>query len=458
MSSHWIDPGSFRDPSGFVYSRQGGLYRQVNLRYREDYDLLMGSGLHQKLLDKGLVIPHQEVEVDSVHPGSCYRVIQPELVPFVSYPYEWSFGQLKAAALATLTIQKIALDYGMSLKDASAYNVQFLRGKPVLIDTLSFEKYRPGQPWVAYRQYCQHFLAALALMCYADGRLSRLAQLHLDGIPLDLAATILPARAWFSPSLLVHIKLHSRSIRVNSGRSSAVPTRTMKKGALLGLIESLTATTHRLKWHQDATTWGDYYAHTNYSRQSMASKTGLVREFLKLAAPHTVWDLGANDGRFSRLAAEQGAFTVAYDFDPVAVEKNYQSCLADGITGVLPLQIDLANPTPGVGWENRERQSLVRRGPADLIMALALVHHLAIGNNLPLPRIAEFLASLGHWLIIEFVPREDSQIHQMLATREDIFDSYTRPEFEQAFASHYHFRQVAEIADSQRTLYLMEGK
>jgi hypothetical protein len=428
------------------------------LRYRDDYDLLMRSGLYQKLLDKGLIIPHREVDAYGVHPRNCYRVIQPEVVPFISYPYEWSFGQLKAAALATLTIQKIALDFGMALKDASAYNIQFVRGKAVLIDTLSFEKYHPGRPWVAYRQYCQHFLAPLALMAYADGRLSRLAQLHLDGIPLDLAASILPARAWFCPSLLVHIRLHARSIKAHREQPSKPSGRTMSKRALLGLIESLVATTHRMKWQPGESVWGDYYANTNYSRRAMASKNGLVREYLRSADPDTVWDLGANDGHFSRLAAEQGAFTIAFDFDSVAVEKNYRACTADGIADILPLQIDLVNPTPGVGWENRERQSLIRRGPADLIMALALVHHLAIGNNLPLPRIAEFLASLGHWLIIEFVPREDSQIGRMLATREDIFDLYTRADFEQAFARHFHIRQTSSIADSHRSLFLMEGR
>ncbi len=193
---------SFRDPSGFLFSRNGALYRQINRVYADDYDHLISSGLYDQLVKSGLLIPHREVSEKPVYPELAVKVIQPELVPFISYPYEWSFSQLKDAALATLAIQKRSIKAGMSLKDASAYNIQFINGKPTLIDTLSFEIYKEGKPWDAYRQFCQHFLAPLALMARVDVRLGQLLRVFIDGIPLDLASRLLPAstraKFWFT--------------------------------------------------------------------------------------------------------------------------------------------------------------------------------------------------------------------------------------------------------------------
>src|SRR6185436_4959816 len=185
---------SFRDPSGFLFSRGGILYRQVNRAYQKEYARLMESGLYEKLVKAGLLIPHVEVDQPPAVEVDALKVIQPDRVPFISYPYEWSFGQLKSAALATLSIQKRALKMGMSLKDASAYNIQFVHGKATLIDTLSFEVYEEGEPWVAYRQFCQHFLAPLALMALKDVRLNQLLRVYIDGVPLDLVSELLPTR------------------------------------------------------------------------------------------------------------------------------------------------------------------------------------------------------------------------------------------------------------------------
>jgi len=200
---------SFRDPSGFLFTRQGVLYRQVNQAYQPHYDKLLNSGLYDKLVKAGLLIPHEEVGVEPAEPSLAYKVLRPERVDFISYPYEWSFSQLQDAALATMAIQKLALDAGMVLKDSSAYNIQFYRGRPVLIDTLSFEAYREGEPWVAYRQFCQHFLAPLSLMAYTDVRLNQLLRIYIDGVPLDLAVRLLPGRTRFDLGLATHIHLHA---------------------------------------------------------------------------------------------------------------------------------------------------------------------------------------------------------------------------------------------------------
>ncbi|HOW91704.1 MAG TPA: hypothetical protein PK883_05240, partial [Anaerolineaceae bacterium] len=203
---------SFRDPSGFIFKRGGVLYRQVNRAYQKAYDKLMSGGLYAGLTADGLLIPHEEVDEPPADPELVYKIIRPQVVPFISYPYEWSFTQLKDAALLTLAAARSALEQGMVLKDASAYNIQFVGGKPVLIDTLSFDLYKEGAPWDAYRQFCQHFLAPLALASLVDIRLIQLLRVYIDGIPLDLASALLPGRTKFGlAGLAVHIHLHARA-------------------------------------------------------------------------------------------------------------------------------------------------------------------------------------------------------------------------------------------------------
>lgn len=447
--------GSFRDPSGFVYRREGVLYRQVHASYVENFELLLSSGLSSFLVSKGLIVDHEDVDLGLRHTDEAVRVIRPRPVAFVSYPYEWSFGQLKDAALLTLRIQREALDRGMSLKDASAYNVQFDGCQPVFIDTLSFELYVEGRPWVAYRQFCQHFLAPLALMSLVDVRLGQLLTSNLDGIPLDLASTLLPWSTRLKFPLLTHIHLHAKSQARYADRPVKGSSLTVSRLSLIGLIDSLRKAVERLSWTPTGTEWGDYYANTNYETAAMERKSELVSRFLDRVRPSVVWDLGANTGVFSRLASKRGATTIAFDIDPAAVEKNYRDGKRDAERNLLPLRLDATNASPGLGWENTERQALIDRGPADVVLALALVHHLAIGNNVPLDRVARFLSRLATWLVIEFVPKEDSQVQRLLASREDIFDGYTADGFEVAFGRHFTIEAREAIEGTCRTLYLM---
>ncbi|MCP5047973.1 MAG: SAM-dependent methyltransferase [bacterium] len=452
------NPGSFRDPSGFLFYRDNTLYRQVNKVYKKDYDFLMSCGLYQKLVDKGLLIPHEEVDVPFMEEIDGYKILQPEMVPFISYPYEWSFSQLKDAALATIAIQKLAFEKGMSLKDSSAYNIQFLKGKPVFIDSLSFEVYKEGEPWVAYRQFCQHFLAPLALMALKDIRLGQLLRVHIDGIPLDLTASMLPASARFHMSLYMHIILHGKSQKRYEYKTPQTSSRNVSKLGFQGIIESLEKAVKKLKWKPVGTEWDDYYNDTNYSGEGHKHKEELVSGYIEAAGPGTVWDLGANDGRFSRLAGKEKIPTVAFDVDPSAVEQNYLTVKRKKETDILPLMLDLTNPSGGLGWENRERESFVARGPVDLVLALALIHHLAISNNVPLDKIAGFLSGLCDHLVIEFVPKTDSQVQRLLATREDVFPGYTKEGFEAAFSNYFTIERSAGIKDSERTLYLLKKK
>jgi len=451
---------SFRDPSGFLFTQDGVMYRQINNAYKENYDLLTKSGLYKKLVAEDLLIPHEETDKKFAETQEAYKVIKPEKIPFISYPYEWCFSQLKDAALTTLKIQKIALDHGVSLKDASAFNIQFFKGRSVLIDTLSFEKFTE-KPWVAYKQFCQHFLAPLALMSYTDVNLNKLSELFIDGVPLQLATKLLPIRTKFKPSLLIHIHLHAATQKKYAGKSikKEAVARKFSLRSFLGLIDSLEGAIKSLRWEPKGTEWADYYEDKiNYTPSSLRDKANIVEGFINISKPKNVWDLGANTGLFSRIASEKGIPTISSDIDPAAVEINYKTVVEKNETNILPLLIDLTNPSPAVGWNNNERDSFLSRGPADTILALALVHHLAISNNLPLGLLAEFFSSMCRWLIIEFVPKEDSQVQKLLSSREDIFPGYTKENFEKEFSKYFVIKKPVGIKNSRRILYLMKVK
>lgn len=377
----------------------------------------------------------------------------------MSYPFEWCFGQLKAAALITLTILRRALDHGMVLKDASAYNVQFIGAHPVFVDTLSFQRYQEGTPWVGYRQFCQHFLAPLALMSKVDVRLADLHQTNIDGIPLDLANALLPFRAKMRPAIATHIALHARTQRRYADADGAKSTsiRRVSRMGLLGIIRNLEATVGRLDWQPPVSEWRDYDPSTSYSDESAAHKHRLIEEFLAATERRqAVLDLGANKGEYSAIATEHADYVVAMDADAAAVELHHRRLVAGDVGDVLPLCVDLTVPSPGIGWSNTERAALSDRIRDATVMALALVHHLAISNNVPLARIAEFLSLFAKELIIEFVPKSDPQVTKLLATREDIFPRYTSSCFEEDFSRHFVIRRSEPITGSERRLYLME--
>ena len=456
--------GSFRDPSGFIFKRGDVLYRQVNQVYQKAYDKLMTSGLFENLTRAEMLIPHEEVSEPPAEPALAYKVIRPQVVPFISYPYEWSFSQLKDAALLTLSAVRAGLEKGMVLKDASAYNIQFINGKPVLIDTLSFDIYREGAPWDAYRQFCQHFLAPLALGALVDIRLMQLLRVYIDGIPLDLASELLPGKTKIGlGGLAVHIHMHARAQQQYSDKQVAQANAvTLTKGAFRNMLDGLEKTIQPLKWEPQGTEWGNYYAITNYSTDALKTKGQIVGQFVEQVQAvepcRMGWDLGANNGQFSRELTRRGVETIASDIDPAAVEQDYLAVKANGEEHLLPLVIDLTNPSPALGWAHQERNSLLERGPVDLVLALALIHHLAISNNVPLDAVAAFLAAAGRWAIVEFVPKSDSQVKRLLATRKDIFDHYTEEGFEEAFSGFFTIEEKVHIPGSERSLYLFKKK
>ncbi|MCX6320015.1 MAG: SAM-dependent methyltransferase [Bacteroidetes bacterium] len=456
MPSDSVIPSSFRDPSGFVFTHEGIVYRQVNLSYKAEYDRLMESGCYSSLVQKGWLLPHEELNNSISHTHEGYITLRPEQLPFISFPYEWSFDMLKDAALLTLSIQKECIHHGMVLKDATPYNIQWHKGKPVFIDSLSFATYDEAEPWVAYRQFCESFAAPLLLMHHKKYPLHPLFLAWPDGIPLPLTRSLLPFKTRFSLHTYLHIHLHAK---MSGGNKPASGNKTARfsKQKMLNLISSLETMIAKLQLAPQKSTWSGYYDEAAQRDDYLPAKKALVQDWIsKLTSIHTAIDLGANDGAFSRLLASQQIFTIAADFDPFCINHLYQAIKTEKLSGIHPLVMDLSNPSPAIGPYKGERDSFIQRTHTDLGLALALIHHLAIGKNIPFHKIAALMAAACHTLIIEFVPKADEKVKLMLQGREDIFTDYHEAAFENAFSAYFTIVEKAPVAQSGRTLYLMQ--
>lgn len=458
-------PASFRDRDGFVYfDAEHGILRQVNRSYQQSFEQLMKSGLYDLLVKREMLVAHEEESLSRRLDDEAFAVLRPNRIPFISYPYEWSFNALKDAALLTLDIQSLALERGLTLKDASAYNVQFVGAKPIFIDTLSFVAREPGQAWAAYGQFCRHFLAPLALMAKRDIRLQKLLASHIDGIPLDLTGRLLPKKCWFSLGLVMHIYLHAMAVERNGrgggGAEGGKKSAKVSDNGLKAIIANLRRVVERLEWQPKNSTWSNYYNEHTYTSESEAQKLKCVEDALKQVRPSVVWDIGANTGLYSRLAAKYADTVIAFDYDPLCVDRLYQHT-RQSQESIVSLVMDLANPSAAIGWANQERSSLVERGPADLTLALAVMHHIVIGNNVPLDDLAAFFWQTSRNVVIEFVPPEDVQVQRLLRTRKELPHPYSKEEFERAFSRHFELVRHTEITDGDaagRILYLARRK
>lgn len=452
------DPASFRDPSGYIFIRDRIFYRLVSYVYREDYRRLMDSGLYQVLVEQNLLVNHTETKLSGTFPNK-YKILKPRQLQFITYPYEWCASQLKDAALLTLRVQDLALKYGMTLKDASAYNIQFEGCRPVFIDTLSFTRYAHG-PWAGYAQFCRHFLYPLILMCYKDVRLAKLLLAFVDGIPLDLMFNLIPKRAYVNNRILFHFLTNGLSEKLSKYIHPATLQKHgqhITKQTLSALSQSLKKIITSLPTPKPTSFWSSYKKTDSYTSSAVKAKDQIVRRILTQLKPKVVWDVGANNGYYSNLVALAGAQVLSIDSDHGALEALYRNTelKSDQIT---TLWTDLANPSPALGWGHSERASLVARRSADLTIVLALIHHLAIGNNVSLEAVAQFFQKISKNVLIEFIPKEDKQVKQLLTLREDIFSDYTKEGFAFAFGKYFQFVRSYPVAGSERIIYFLKSK
>ena len=445
---------SYRDPSGFIFKKEEVLYRQVNKIFKADFDLFINSGCYQSFAGKGWLIPHETIPENFTNTDDWYLTLKPANIPFISYPYEWSFDMLKDAALLTLNLLKESLQYGLILKDATPYNIQFLGSRPVFIDTLSFEKYEEQEPWIAYRQFCECFLSPLLLSCYSKQPLQQLMLAYPEGIPLAITRSLLPWRSKFSLHTYLHIHLHAGIAEKSKGEKGKKIIFTRRK--LQNLISSLEGLVNNLTLKPRSTPWSAYYDEASQRKDYLLHKKEIINEWIdKTDNIKTAADLGSNDGEFSFLLANKNIQTIAGDFDPQCINNLYNRLKGKKTTYILPLIIDIANPSPAIGVNNEERTAFTSRLNADLTLALALLHHLAIGRNIPFELIAVFFQHVTHQLIIEFIPKEDEKVQEMLTGKKDIYTAYTVTEFEKAFTKYFKIVDTKAITGSGRVLYRM---
>jgi hypothetical protein len=452
------DPASFRDPDGFVFSVDGALYRSVTPAARKV--LVDGKEFFSEAVQRGLLLPF---ELDAAAPAGfdSGSVIKPELLELVSYPHEWCFEQLKDAALNTLGINILALKHGLTLKDASAFNIQRCRGAMVFIDHTSFEPTDGNLPWRPYSQFCRHFLNPLVLGSYRDVHAGAFFRVNLDGIPQQMANDLLPVRAYLKPSVAIHMLAHNAFIK----RSATFESRNTQaknvtsRSSQLDLLKQLRAFIEKLSAAKAVSTWARYYSQTNYNDATFKRKTELVAAAFVGRRLGAVWDVGANDGTFSRIAGKSADRVLALDLDHNAVNAGYVEIKSGGDHHIHALIHDVENPTPALGFDSAERSTLEQRSKADAVMALALIHHLSITSNIPFEQSAGYFADRGEELLIEFVGREDSQVKRLLAQKNINYDWYTEENFRGAYLKRFELKSRHEIPGADRIFYhLVRGR
>ncbi len=456
MSKVAHHPASFKDPAGFVFEASGNFYRQVNKVYSKQYEQLVQSGLYNRLTAGNQLLPHTIVPENLTDEENWYTTLLPTQLPFISYPYEWCFDQLKDAALLTLSILRTSIEFGMILKDATPFNIQFYKGNPIFIDTLSFDNYDSNEPWAAYRQFCEGFLFPLYLEHYLKIDCIKLLSTYITGIPVEVTAKLLPRKSKWSLGVRLHVLLQNNIKNNNSPGKSG--TR-FSKQKMLNLVSHLESIIVSLKpGYPPQTTWSNYYEETILGKGYLQQKESLLKKICTSLSYTTIVDLGANDGHFTRLLAEKDKLVIAIDNDSRCINTLYQYTKQQSVSNIIALTGDLSNPTPAVGFNNTERTSFHQRIKPDLVLALALVHHLAIGKNIPLSLLASYFAGFAPQLIIEFVPKEDEKVKQLLSTRRDIFEDYHMAGFEKYFLEYFYIQAKETIKGTERTLYCLIRK
>ena len=455
------DPGSFRDPSGYVFYENNEVFRVVNHSYKKNYDHLISSGLYEKLKSEKLLVGHSEIQKNKKN-ESQYKLLQVDKIPFISYPYEWSFSQFKDSLLLTLKIQLICIEYNMTLKDSTPFNVQFIDNTPIFIDTLSFELIEDNNyVWKPYKQFCEMFLGPICLMSFVDPNLNKLLINYINGIPLDLINKLLPLRSKLNMSVFIHFVLHNMvRIKESSNYKKHGNPKVISKTKHLNIIKQLENFVLGMKLPSFGSEWGEYNEETISEKKGyVIDKENKVNSFLKNEKFNLVWDIGSNDGFFSRIIADKYSDDlISFDIDWRCVDSNYTKCKTLNFKNVFPIILDLSNPTPSIGWMNRERSSVYERfGSPDLICCFAVIHHI-INVGIPLENFIEFLSKSTNYILIEYVPLSDPKCQIIFESRGKDFKYPTENEFVSFLETKFSILKSNTLKQTNRVLYLLRKK
>lgn len=456
-----LDPGSFRDRQSRVYHAGDRILRGLSARGLECWNALERTNLFRRFTDAGKLVRTRLLEVDSV-PASLAAdgwtaVLEHQRIPFISYPSEWCFGMLRDAALLHLELLEAALDENLILQDATPFNVQWDGVRPVFIDLPSFVPLAPGQPWIGYRQFCELFLYPLMLHAYRGVSFQPWLRGSLEGIPAVQMSRLMSWRDVLRPGVLLHVCLQARL--QNRYQTTQRDVRRELRDAGFGKqlvranVRRLARLVRRLTPRFQGSAWSEYEREAIYAPAGREQKATFVRRAAESRPWGLVWDLGCNAGLFARIAARHARCVVALDSDSETIEKLYRQLQIEGCRRILPLVADVADPPSNRGWRGRERQALTERGKPDLILCLALLHHLVIGTGIPLREVVDWLADSCHHLVVEFVTRDDPMVQTLLRHKSEQYADYSVPFFEQCFHERFELLRREALGSGTRILY-----
>jgi hypothetical protein len=456
------EPGSFRDPDSRVMVTPEGVFRALSPRGLDDWEALRASRLFEQATEEGLLVGTEltdETGASELLADGCAAILRHERIPFVSYAYEWTFGMLRAAALLQLDLLERALGESLVLKDATPYNVQWRGSEAVFVDVGSFERLRESEPWIGYRQFCSLFLFPLMLQAYRDVPFHPWLRGSLEGISPGEAANLLSLRDRLRRGVLTHVALHARLERRHGGASRSEVKESLRAAGfnveiVRANVRKMRKLVGRLRWRFPQTAWTGYGNDPGYADEDRRAKEEFVAAACERREPDLVWDLGTNDGNYARIAARSAGYVVAMDSDHATVEQLYRSLEAERERRILPLVVDVCDPSPDRGWSNAERPALLRRGRPDLTLCLALVHHVSVTHNVPVREVVAWLAGLGETLVVEFPTREDPMVQRLLsAKRGDAHADYELANFERCLAERFDVRRRLELPSKTRVLF-----
>ena len=456
-----VNAGSFRDRDGRVYQYQGRIFRGLSEAALQCFRQLQEKPFYTKLLESGKVVGSRELAAqENPLPDDLRQqwagFLEHDPVTVISYPYEWTFSMLKAAASLQLHLVERAVSNGFTLKDATPYNIQFVDRKPVFIDIPSFEPLDEGEPWSGYRQFCEMFLFPLMLQAYKGCNFQPFMRSAIGGVDVQIAAALFGFRDRFRKGVLSHVWLQSKLDRRFGGSSENVRSNLKSAGfnreLILVNVRKLQKLVKGLEWKAKGSEWGDYTEFHNYSDQDHQLKEDFISDAVQSESPETVWDIGCNTGQFSRIAARHCQQVVSMDIDHVAVERMVRN--PDTPDNMLPLLQNVADPSPNWGWRNQERTHLRSRSEPDLVLCLALIHHVVITAHIPLAEFIDWLAAITDKLVIEYVSRSDDKVETLLRNKEDKYHDYSSESLENSLNQHFEIKQRLDLNQGNRTLYL----